>query len=224
MLLRLADDRKETDIMIGRHTAACLAIALALSSATHLYAQERLPPIPADRMTEAQKKVAADFEKARQAAPTGPFAVMLRVPELMDLSFKWRQHVQARNVLSQKQAEFIILLTAREWTQQYEWNAHYPAAIQAGLTPEVTAAIADGRRPERLDEELTILYDLCTELQQRHSVSDATYARALAKFGEPGIVEATSMVGYYAMLAMVMNTARTPVPEGAKPPLAAFPR
>jgi len=210
--------------MLGRHTAAGLAFTVALCGATHLYAQERLPPIPADRMTEAQKKVAADFEKARQAAPTGPFAVMLRVPELMDLSFKWRQHVQARNVLSQKQAEFIILLTAREWTQQYEWNAHYPAAIQAGLTPELTAAIADGRRPERLDEELTILYDLCTELQQRHSVSDATYARALAKFGEPGIVEATSMVGYYAMLAMVMNTARTPVPGTAKPPLAAFPR
>jgi 4-carboxymuconolactone decarboxylase len=223
MLLALAD-RKETRIMIGRHTAAGLAFTVALCGATHLYAQERLPPIPADRMTEAQKKVAADFEKARNSAPTGPFAVMLRVPELMDLSFKWRQHVQSRNVLSQKHTEFIILLTAREWTQQYEWNAHYPAAIQAGLTTELAAAIAEGRRPERLDEELTILYDLCTELQHHQSVSDATYARALATFGEPGIVEATSMVGYYTMLAMVMNTARTPVPGGAKPPLAAFPR
>ena len=223
MLLALAD-RKETYIMIGRHTAACFAVTVALSSASILYAQERLPPIPADRMTEAQKKVAADFEKVRNSAPTGPFAVMLRVPELMDLSFKWRQHVQARSALSQKQAEFIILLTAREWTQQYEWNAHSPAAIQAGLPADLVAAIADGRRPERMDEELTILYELCAELQHYHSVSDATYARALAKFGEPGIVEATSMVGYYAMLAMVMNTARTPVPGGAKPPLAVFPR
>jgi 4-carboxymuconolactone decarboxylase len=211
-------------MMIGRHTAACLAVTVAVSGATHLYAQERLPPIPADRMTEAQKKVAADFEKVRNSAPSGPFAVMLRVPELMDLSFKWRQHVQSRNVLSQKLAEFVILLTAREWTQQYEWNAHYQAAIQAGLPQELVAAIADGRRPERMDEELTVLYDLCTELQHHRSVSDGTYARALSKFGEPGIVEATSMVGYYTMLAMVMNTARTPVPGAAKPPLAAFPR
>src|SRR5262245_18453009 len=172
--------------MIGRHTASVAVIA-ALAGATVLSAQERLPPIPADRMTEAQKKVATDFEKARNSAPTGPFAVMLRVPELMDLSFKWRQHVQSRNVLSQKQTEFIILLTAREWTQQYEWNAHYPAAIQAGLPTELVAAIADGRRPDHLDEELTILYDLCTELQQHRSVTDATYGRALAKFGEPGI-------------------------------------
>jgi 4-carboxymuconolactone decarboxylase len=211
-------------MMIGRHAAACFAVTVALSGATSLYAQERLPPIPADRMTEAQKKVAADFEKVRNTAPTGPFAVMLRVPELMDLSFKWRQHVQSRSALSAKLNEFVILLTAREWTQQYEWNAHYPAAIQAGLPAELVAAIADGRRPERMDEELTVLYDLCTELQHHRSVSDATYARAVAKFGEPGIVEATSMVGYYTMLAMVMNTARTPVPGGAKPPLAAFPR
>jgi len=209
--------------MIGRRTIAGLACAAVLIGTTRLYGQDRLPPLPADRMTEAQKKVAADFEKARNSAPTGPFAVMLRVPELMDLSFKWRQHVQSRSALSPKQNEFVILLTAREWTQQYEWNAHYPAAIQAGLPAELVTAIAEGRRPERMDEELTILYELCTELQHHRSVSDATYARALAKFGEPGIVEATSMVGYYTMLAMVMNTARTPVPGGAKPPLAAFP-
>ena len=72
-------------------------------------------------------------------------------------------------------------------------------------------------------EDETILYDLCLELQRHQSVSDATYARALAKFGEAGIVEATSMAGYYTLLAMVMNTARTPLPAGAKPALAAFP-
>jgi 4-carboxymuconolactone decarboxylase len=183
-----------------------------------------MPAIAADKMTDAQKKAAADFATARGSAPTGPFAVMLRVPELMDLTFKWRQHVQFRSVLSQRNAELIILLTAREWTQQYEWNAHQPAGLQAGLTPELIAAIAEGRRPERMDEEQTILYDLCTELQHNHSVSDATYARAAGKFGEAGVVEATSMAGYYTLLAMVMNTARTSLPNNAKPPLAAFPR
>jgi 4-carboxymuconolactone decarboxylase len=210
--------------MAHRHTAACLFVVFALSAAVKAGAQERMPPIPAEKLTDAQKKAAEDFAAIRQSAPTGPFAVMLRVPELMDLSFRWRQHVQSRSALSQRNAEFIILLTAREWTQQYEWNAHQPAALQQGLTPELVAAIAEGRRPERMDEEQTILYDLCTELQRHKSVSDATYARAVAKFGEPGVVEATSMAGYYTMLAMVMNTARTPVPAGAKPPLAAFPR
>jgi 4-carboxymuconolactone decarboxylase len=212
--------------MNGRHghtRTMGLMVILALLSCAPLRAQDRMPPIPADKMTDAQKKAAAEFAAVRNSAPTGPFGVLLRVPELMDLGFRWRQHVQFRSALDQRQTEFVILMTARHWTQQYEWNAHYAAAIKAGLKPETLAAVAEGRRPEQMADDETILYDLCMELQRHHSVSDATYARALAKFGEAGIVEATSMAGYYTLLAMVMNTARTPLPAGAKPPLMAFP-
>ena len=148
---------------------------------------------------------------------------MLRVPELMDLAFKWREHVQFRSVLDQRLTELAILIAARHWTQEYEWNAHYPLAMKAGLKPEIISAVEEGRRPSRMAEDEEILYDFCTELQRNHGVSDATYARALAKFGEAGVVEAASLQGYYSFLAMVMNTARTPLPAGARPPLAAFP-
>lgn len=200
-----------------------LAACVVLLSRSDLRAQERMPPVPAETMTEAQKKVAAEFAAVRNAAPTGPFAVLLRVPELMDLSFKWRQHVQARSALDQRLTELAILVTARHWTQQYEWNAHAPAALKAGLAPEIVAAIGEGRRPDRMAEDEAVLYELLTELQRNHAVSDATYARALTKFGEPGIVEAASLAGYYSMLAMVMNTARTALPAGTKPPLLPLP-
>jgi len=200
-----------------------LMVILALLSCAPLRAQDRMPPIPADKMTEAQTKAAAEFAAARNSAPTGPFGVLLRVPELMDLAFKWRQHVQSRSALDQRLTEFVILISARHWTQQYEWNAHQPAAIKAGLKPEIVAAVADGRRPAQMAEDEAVLYDVCLELQRNHSVSDATYARALAKVGEAGIVETASIAGYYTLLAMVMNTARTPLPAGAKPPLVAFP-
>src|SRR5262245_1041182 len=108
------------------------SVCVALFS-TGLQAQDRLPPIPAAKLTETQKKAVADFRAARNTDPTGPFSVMLRVPELMDLAFKWRQHVQARCVLEQRLAELVILVTARHWTQQYEWNAQQPLAITAGL-------------------------------------------------------------------------------------------
>ena len=196
----------------------------ALWPSVNAGAQDRMPPIPSEKMTEAQKQAAADFRKARNTDPTGPFSVMLRVPDLMSLTFKWREHVQGRSVLDQRLTEFGILIAARHWTQQYEWNAHFPAALKAGLKPEIIAAVAEGRRPAQMAEDEEILYDLATELQRNQSVSDATYARALAKFGEAGIVEATSLEGYYTLLAMVMNTARTPLPAGAKPPLAALPR
>jgi 4-carboxymuconolactone decarboxylase len=212
--------------MIAHHAITrivALAVGVVLLSRSDLRAQERMPPIPAEKMTEAQKKATAEFAAVRNAAPTGPFAVLLRVPELMDLSFKWRQHVQARSALDQRLTELAILVTARHWTQQYEWNAHAPAALKAGLAPEIVAAISEGRRPDRMADDETVLYELLTELQDNHAVSDATYNRALAKFGEPGIVEAASLAGYYSMLAMVMNTARTSLPAGTKPPLLPLP-
>ncbi len=73
-------------------------------------------------------------------------------------------------------------------------------------------------------EDEAALYDLCVELHRNKSVSDATYERALKAFGQEGIVEAVAIEGYYALLAMVMNTARTPLPEDRTPALTSFPR
>jgi 4-carboxymuconolactone decarboxylase len=212
--------------MIGRRRITRIVQLSALAillSCLDLRAQDRMPPLPANTMTEAQKKAAADYAALRDGAPRGPFGVMLRVPELMDLAFKWRQHVIASSAIEPRLTEFAILITARHWTQQYEWNGHYSAAIKSGLKPETIAAVAEGRRPAHMADDETAVYDLLTELQRNHSVSDATYARALAMFGEAGVVETTSLAGYYAMLAMVMNTARTPLPAGVKPALGAFP-
>ena len=69
-----------------------------------------------------------------------------------------------------------------------------------------------------------ILHDFCVELLQNKAVSDGTYARALAKFGEAGVVEAASLEGYYTVLAMVMNVARSPSPANATQKLQPYVR
>ncbi len=190
-----------------------------------LTAQDRLPPIPADKLTEAQKKAVADYKDLRKSDLTGPpWSVMLRVPDWVVPALEMRQHVQNRNVLGNKLTEFAILIAAREWTNNYEWNAHSNAAAQAGLSAAIIAAVADGRRPEHMGEDEEIVYDFCAELQHNKSVSDPTYARALAKFGEAGVVEAANIEGYYVYLSMIMNMARSPVPAGAKPALTPFPK
>jgi 4-carboxymuconolactone decarboxylase len=61
------------------------------------------------------------------------------------------------------------------------------------------------------------------ELLRNHSVSDATYERAVARFGEQGVVEAVSLMGYYAMIAMLANVSRAQLPAGAKPALIPIP-
>lgn len=199
---------------------------LAFGLAGALMAQDRMPPIPAEKQTAAQKKAIADYKDLRKADLTGPpWTVLLRVPDLIVPSLELRLHNQtANNPLGQKLTEFAILIAAREWTNNFEWNAHARLATTAGLSAAIIAAVADGRRPERMAEDEEIVWDFCDELLHNKSVSDPTYARALAKFGEAGVVEAASLEGYYMYLSMVMNTARSPLPANVKPPLASFPK
>jgi 4-carboxymuconolactone decarboxylase len=198
---------------------------LVLSLAPGALAQERMSMIPADRMTDAQKRAVADYKALRGADLTGPpWSVLLRVPDQVVPALQIRLHYLNRSVLSPKLTEFAILTAARRWTNNWEWNAHSTAAATAGLRKDIMAAVADGRRPERMSEDEAIVYDVSLELQNNQSVSDATYSKAVATFGEPGVVELASIQGYYAYLAMVMNVARITTQPDAAPQLERFPR
>ena len=105
----------------------------------------------------------------------------------------------------------MILLTARRWTQQYEWNAHRALALQGGVRADIVQAIADGRRPEKMAADEDVVYTFCDELAKTQGVSDATYARAVGALGEQGVIDTLGLTGYYTMLAMVLNTARTQI-------------
>ncbi len=186
--------------------------------------QDRMPPIPADRLTDAQKKAIDEFKAARSVDISGPFVPMLRSPEVMSRARALGDYLRFKSSLPPRLSEFVILLTARRWTQQYEWHAHQPLALQGGLGAEIVTAIADGRRPAAMADDEDAVYTLWEEVQRTQSVSDATYARAVGKVGEQGVIDVLGITGYYTMLAMVMNTARTPLPQGATPGLPAFPR
>jgi 4-carboxymuconolactone decarboxylase len=204
---------------------AVILTAILLGRLIDASAQDRMPPIPPEKMTDAQKKAVTDYKELRGADLTGPpWSVILRVPDLVVPSLQMRLHNQKNSALSPKLTEFAILIAARQWTNNYEWAAHTPAAERAGLTQPIIAAVADGRRPDRMADDEAIVYDFCIEVLHNQSVSDPTYARMLAKFGEPGVVEAASLEGYYTFLSMIMNTARSPLALGAKPALAPFPK
>ena len=200
-------------------------VVLTLLLAGQAWAQDRMPPIPAEKMTDAQKKAVADYKALRNTDLVGPpWTVLLRVPDLVIPSLQLRLHNQQNSALSPKLTEMAILIAARHLTNSYEFNAHHPLAVKAGLSADVISAIADGRRPDGMAEDEAILHDFCIELLQNKGVSDGTYARALAKFGEAGVVEAAGLEGYYTFLAMVMNVARSPTPANATQKLAPFPR
>ena len=205
-------------------TTITRTIAVLICAAAPALAQDRMPPIAADKLTEAQKKAIEEFRTARSAEISGPFVPLLRSPEVLGRARAMGDYLRYRSALPPRLSEFVILITARAWTQNYEWNAHEPLARQAGLQVAVIKAIADGRRPDNMADDEEILFSFCDELRRNQSVSDATYARAVTKFGEQGVIDTVGLVGYYTLIAMVLNTARTPLPGGASPALTSFPR
>jgi len=208
--------------MFNKLIPALCASLVGLSVAA---AQERLPMIPADKLSDAQKKTVADMQTGAFGVG-GPFVALLREPKLAEQAYAMATYFRTESVLGTKLTELVILLAARDWTQQFEWTAHYSRALTAGLKQETINAIAQGRRPAGLPEDEEIVYDFWNELDHNKSVSDATYDRAVRKFGEPGVVSITALNGYYAMLAMLLNVSRTPVlPSNAEvPQLPALPK
>lgn len=186
-------------------------------------APERMPAIPADKMTVAQKQAAAALAAGPRGDVKGPFVSLLRSPDLMDRVQRVGEYIRFRCPLDKRINEMAAAITARHWTQQFEWWAHARQALEAGLKPAIAAAIAEGRRPAGMAEDEEIVYDFLTELLVNKGVCDTTYERALRKFGDQGVIDIIGISGYYGLLAMVMNVARTAVPEGNPLPLAALP-
>ncbi|WP_371421474.1 carboxymuconolactone decarboxylase family protein [Tardiphaga sp.] len=208
-----------------RHKLAGTLASLVMLSVTACpaRAQDRMPPIPADKYTDAQKKAADEFAGGRGYEVRGPFVPLIRSPEVMLRAKAMGDHLRFKSALAPRLSEMVILITAREWTQQYEWVAHHDIAIKAGLRKEIADAIADARRPVGMADDEEAAYDMSTEIQRSRRVSDATWNRAVAKFGEQGVIDLLGINGYYTFLAMTMNAARTGLPAGVGEPLKRFP-
>ena len=174
---------------------------------------ERLGPIPDHELSDAQRAAAQEIAAGPRGAVYGPFVPLLRSPELMSHAQRMGEYLRYRSAIGVRLSELAILVTARQWDQQVEWAIHAPIAAQVGIPASVIAAIAARERPGDMLVDETVVHDFCVELHEQKAVSDSVYASALALFGEQGVVDLVGICGYYTMLAMTMNVARTAVPE-----------
>lgn len=191
-----------------------LMIALGVNTAAQ--ADGRLPVIPPDQYNEEQKQAAEEFQAARKVPVFGPFEPLMHSPQLMNLSRAMGDYLRYQSAMGTVLSELVILVTAREWTQDYEWYVHAPIALKAGIKQDIIDAIADGRRPEGMNEDEQIVYDFSIELHRNKRVSDQTWERAQKKFGNKGVVDLTGINAYYTLLAMQMNMAEYPLPKDAQ--------
>jgi 4-carboxymuconolactone decarboxylase len=183
---------------------------------------DRLPPIAPEDWTEEQRRAAQEVIAGARGALVPPFIPLLRSPELMTHAQRMGEYLRYRSAIGKRLSELAILVTARQWSQPVEWAIHAPIAINVGIDPGIVESIAQGKRPAQMSAEEAAVHDFCVELHRSKAVSDATWARAIERLGEKGAVDLIGICGYYAMLSMVMNAARTPVPESSLPPTRSF--
>ncbi len=200
-------------------------VALPLAAA----AQERFPPLKPDQLNAEQKAYVENLQKPPRNNTTAlqnpPFRVYMRSPELAGKLEAVSDYVRWETGLPPRLTELAILITARQWSNQWIWRGHYRAAVRGGLDPSVGADLAAGKRPEKMKEDETILYNYAMEMYRDRAVSDANYAAAVKQFGEKGLIDLVATMGYYDTVAMTLISAKAVAPkEDDVPQLAALPK
>jgi 4-carboxymuconolactone decarboxylase len=194
------------------------AVGLLFAGSAFALTGERMPEITLEKMTPAQRGIAEAIMGGPRGRMSGPFNAWLRSPELADRLQKVGEYVRFHTSLDKRINEMAILMTAQAWGAQYEWYAHAPLALKAGLDPAIISAIGAGRKPDSMKDDEAIVWEFTTQLRRDHSVDDAIYAKALEKFGEQGIVDLIAVNGYYDVVSMTLNVAHVKPPADAALP------
>ena len=180
----------------------------------------RFPQLAPEQLNAEQQRVAAEILKVSSGGLGGPYNFLLRSPVLADRILKLADYLRFNTSVPRRLNEMAILIQARLWTAQYEWWAHHPLALKAGLAPAIAEALKAGRRPDGMQPDEAAVYDFCVELSKRQRVSDATFERARTLLGEQQVVDLVALTGFYAQVSMVLNVAEAGIPGGGAPPLA----
>jgi 4-carboxymuconolactone decarboxylase len=186
-----------------------------LSSSRQGFAQpwhERLPMPAAHAMSDEQRAAADALIQGPRKGVYGPFLPLLRAPRLLDRVAKMGEYLRFESGLDARIRELVTCAVARHVTNQFEWVMHAPLALKAGVAADTLEALRAGARPKDLPADEEAALDFTRELLATHGTSEPTYAAALDAFGEAGVVELTSLIGYFVMVCWVMNVARTSAP------------
>jgi 4-carboxymuconolactone decarboxylase len=212
-----------------RHLIKIAVIAAAIALPQFTVAQDsspmRFPPIPMEKLTPKQKQFAeaqGGGQGGGQRASNfnqGPFRLYLRSPDFGLAAIQMSDYLRWGTGLEPRLVELAILIAARNWSSSYVWHSHYPLAMKGGLDPSVGADIAAGRRPAKMKEDETLIYDLLTQIYRDRNVTDATFNASVAKFGDKGLADIVAIAAYYGVTSMSLIATKTTAEPTDEPPL-----
>jgi 4-carboxymuconolactone decarboxylase len=178
----------------------------------------RLSPLDESSMSDAQRALLEALNsgpRARQGkiAPVGPFGVWLRSPTIGHAAQSFGAAVRFETSLPERIKEIAICTVGAHYRAKFEFAAHGPMAIRAGVPAEAVEAIRVGEDPQLSDAADIASYRIARQLLTRHRLEEATYGDAVQRFGESGLVELVTVIGYYCLVCLTLNAFDVEVTE-----------
>ncbi|HEY4862955.1 MAG TPA: carboxymuconolactone decarboxylase family protein [Xanthobacteraceae bacterium] len=178
----------------------------------------RIPDWKPEDLTPAQRKVHDAIVAGPRGRVVGPLRVWIMSPELAERAQELGAFCRYRTSLPPRLSELAILVTGAFWKASFEWHAHAPIAIKAGVPADAVEAIRLGQEPKFAREDERAVYEFSRELWTKRRVSDATYRRTADLLGNETVIELVGILGYYGLISMTINTFEVPLPEGVAEP------
>jgi len=181
-------------------------------------AMARLPELDPAKFSAEQKKVHEAILAGPRGKVVGPLKVWLNNPGLAEHAQALGAYARFNSSLPPRLSELAICITGAFWKANFEWFAHAPLAIKAGIDPAAVEAIRVGATPKLTKSDEQAVYDFATELLQARRVSNATFERAQKELGETRVIDLVGIIGYYGLVSVTLNAFEIPLPAGEKEP------
>jgi len=176
-----------------------------------LRSYEQLPP--------EVRPLADDILKVSSAGLGGPYNALLRSPDMARRCFDLLDYLRFKTSVPKALNELAILIQARVANAQYEWWAHEPIAVRAGLPQSIADDLRQCKRPQHMDDTHALVYDFCVQITLNHQVSDALWQKAMDRLGEQQVIDLIVVSGTYTMVSMLLNATQVGIPNHGREPL-----
>lgn len=177
---------------------------------THTWPSQRLPAPNPETYSPRQREIHDTIASGPRGGVRGPLAIWLHRPELAARAQELGRYCRYDTTLEPKLSELAILTMARHWGAEYEWSAHKPEALRAGLSPELIEQIRIGAPPIYGDAEERVVHAIARSVLETRQVSDALYAEAVETLGTDRLVDLIGVLGYYTLISMTLNVFHVP--------------
>jgi 4-carboxymuconolactone decarboxylase len=179
----------------------------------------RIPFPTPETMTPAQRVVFDAVVSGPRGQLVGPLRAALLRPDLADVWQKFGAILRYDSCMPPRLTELAIIVAARRWNSQLEWEVHAKAALKGGLGQDIVDALRNAQSPVFGDPDEADVYEFARQLLETGQVSEKTYSAVRERWTPVGVVELTTLIGYYTLVSMTLNAHQIPLPEGVTPPL-----